>query len=122
MSEMACGIEAAVRLEIYESFLHRGRAPSPIDIARALRLRRSAVEDAFRGLAAAKVIVLDPGRNSIRMAHPFCAAPTPFRVRGAFTSYFANCAWDALGIAAMLGGDAECFADCPDCGEPVDLR
>ena len=31
-------------------------------------------------------------------------------------SYFGNCIWDALGVAAMLGEDVEIPAACGDCG------
>jgi hypothetical protein len=37
------------------------------------------------------------------------------------TSYSANCAWDAYGIAAMIDRDTQCVARCPDCGDRMDL-
>ena len=73
------------------------------------------------GRADAHVIVLTPGTRSIWMAHPFSAVPTPYSVQCGGTSYWANCAWDALGIAAILGRDAECVCRCPDCNQRMDL-
>lgn len=56
------------------------------------------------------------------MAHPFSARPTSYRVVGEATSWWANCAWDALAIPTMLGVDATIEAACPDCGRAFDLR
>ena len=53
------------------------------------------------------VFVLVPGTCEIAMAHPFSGVPTAFAVRSGGISYWANCAWDALGIAAILGQDTE---------------
>ena len=44
------------------------------------------------------------------MAHPFSGVPTPFRVEIGERSYWANCAWDALGIPAALAADARIAA------------
>ena len=121
MLETSFSIQAAARVQIYEIFLRSGLAPSPAEVAAALGYKRPAVEQAYRELAALKVITLDPGSTSIRMAHPLSAASTAFPVRAGAVCYWANCAWDALGIAAMLGADTEAAAACPDCGEPIDL-
>ena len=40
------------------------------------------------------------------MANPLSAVPTPFRVTAGGRTLFANCAWDSLGIPAMLDADA----------------
>ncbi len=55
------------------------------------------------------------------MAHPFSAVETPYAVEAGGVSYWANCAWDALGIAAVIEKDTRAVARCPDCGEEVDL-
>ena len=67
------------------------------------------------------MIVLAPGLKNIEMAHPFSALPTAYRVESGGVAYWANCAWDALGIAAILGRDTQSLARCGDCAEPVDL-
>jgi hypothetical protein len=54
------------------------------------------------------------------MAIPFSAAPTPVRVRAADgRAWWANCAWDGLGIPAMLGVDATVETACPATGGPI---
>jgi hypothetical protein len=55
------------------------------------------------------------------MLHPFSAVPTPHRVVSAGRSWYANCAWDALGIPAALHADGDVESACADCGEPVRL-
>jgi Alkylmercury lyase len=109
---------AALRLQIYGQWIATGRAPAEPELSAALH------EDVAAGLdelAAAHTIVLEPGTRTIRMAHPFSAVPTAYRVASGGVSYWANCAWDSLGIAAMLGRDTEAMAQCADCGERVDL-
>jgi hypothetical protein len=76
------------------------------------------VRDAWRRLHDAHALVLD-GDGAIRMANPFSAVPTPYRVEAAGRSWYANCAWDAFGICAALHVDGRVDATCPDCGEPI---
>jgi hypothetical protein len=37
-------------------------------------------------------------------------------------TYFANCAWDSLGIPAALHADAQIEAACAQTGEPIRLN
>lgn len=53
---------------------------------------------------------------------PFSAVDTQIRVTSGGKSWWANCAWDALGIPAMLKTDAAIEASCPDCREPISIR
>jgi hypothetical protein len=109
---------AALRLQIYRRWIETGRVPAAAELTAAMQ------EDVERGLdqlAEARTIVMEAGTRRIRMAHPFSGVPTAYRVRSGGISYWANCAWDSLGIAAILGRDTEAFAECADCGEQVDL-
>lgn len=78
-------------------------------------------EAAYRRLEAARVLVLAPGTSKIWMANPLCSSPSQFRVETPRGEYWAICAWDALGVVAMLGGEGVVHTHCPDCGEPVTL-
>jgi len=55
------------------------------------------------------------------MAMPFSAVPTPFVVSSGGLQAFANCGWDALGVAAMLHRDAVVVTSCADCGEALEI-
>ena len=100
-----------------------GRATHPraAEAAAALDLDEGEVADAYRRLHDAHALVLHPDTTEIRMLNPFSAAETPHRVEADGRSWFANCAWDALGIPAALHRDASVSSECPDCGEPLEL-
>jgi hypothetical protein len=55
------------------------------------------------------------------MALPFAAEPTDFRVTTARGAWWANCAWDALAIAAAIHQDAHIAPTSSDNGAPVAL-
>jgi hypothetical protein len=65
----------------------------------------------------AHALVLDSSGEEIRMANPFSAVPTAYRVEAAGRWWYANCAWDAFGVCAALGADGRIESSCPDCGE-----
>ena len=77
------------------------------------------MRDGWRRLHAAHALVLDGAGREIRMANPFSAVPTAYRVHAAGRRWYANCAWDAFGICAALHVDGRIESSCPDCGEPL---
>jgi hypothetical protein len=115
------GIDRAVRLAIYERIAETGEAPTRGEVAGATALSDGAVAESFARLADAHVLVLDDA-GDVRMAMPFSAVPTPFRVRSGTRGWWGNCAWDALGIAAATGRDVEIDTECPDCNAPLALE
>ena len=56
------------------------------------------------------------------MLNPFSVVETPHRVDAGGRSWFANCAWDALGIPGALHTDGVVGSECPDCGERLELE
>ena len=114
--------ELRVRNEVYTAFVRDGRAPSAADTAAALGLAPEEVEGAFRRLHDEHALVLQPGSSEIRMLNPFSAVETPHRVEAGGRTWFANCAWDALGIPAALHADGRVESRCPDCGAAMELE
>ena len=55
------------------------------------------------------------------MANPFSGVPTDYVVQTANMTCYANCAWDALGVAAILGRDAWTRAPCAESGDPLEF-
>lgn len=53
------------------------------------------------------------------MAIPFSATPTDVTVKGPGVTWWANCAFDGLGIPALLGCDAVVETTCPQSGAPI---
>ena len=111
-------LERRVRAHVYGWLVGTGRAPDADTVAAALSSTASDVRVALERLAAAHALVLAPGSTDIWMAHPFSALPTDYPVTAGDRSYFANCAWDAAGILAMVG-DGRCRTTCADCGDQL---
>lgn len=115
-------LDLRIRNHLYASFVRHGTAASVSDAAEALQLPATVVADAYRRLHDAHALVLQPGVTEIRMLNPFSAVETAYRVEAGGRSWFANCAWDALGIPGALHGDGRIEAACPDCGETIELE
>ena len=110
--------DLAVRRSVYVRFA-AGDLPSSSAVAADLAMDVDAVIECYERLAAAHVLVLDPDSREVWMAMPFSAVPTAFRVDGLGLQWFANCAWDAFGIAVALSCDVSIATYCPDCGAPM---
>lgn len=115
--------DVELRNTTYRLFVEYGRAPSAGEVASAAGLTEASVRQTWRTLHDAHALVLDAA-GEIRMANPFAARPTPFRVEAGGRSWFANCAWDAFGIGAALGVDSTIDAECADCHSvlQIDVR
>jgi Alkylmercury lyase len=94
-----------VRNLMYRMFVELGCAPSIEEVAGAADLSSVEVEAVWRELHRAHALVVNPATNVIRMANPFSAVPTAYRVQAAGRWWYGNCAWDALGICAALRTD-----------------
>jgi hypothetical protein len=96
-----------------------GRAPAAIEVASEARLAVDAVRQGWRRLHDAHALVLNAATAEIRMANPFSAVPSAYRVHASGRWWYANCAWDAFGVCGALHSDGRIETSCPDCGEPV---
>lgn len=110
-----------LRSHVYATFARTGAAPSVDDLSAVTGAPAGRVTTSLRTLADARELVLDPERGEIRMAHPFSAVPTDFPVETPGFTCWANCAWDALGIPAILGTDASIRTTCPATGEELEF-
>ena len=111
-------LDDRVRVSVYRHFVRRGLAPEVHDLGDELGASPAVIAASLERLAAARVLVLDPATRRLWMAMPFSAVPTAFRVRTSGGEWWANCAWDALGISAMLRAPAEIITSCAGCGDP----
>lgn len=114
-------LERKVRLFVYDHFIETTAAPDLKTIADGVGARELEVIGALHKLADMHALVLAPATSTIWMAHPFSAVPTAYPVIANGKSYFANCAWDALGILSLVG-DGECSTRCDDCSTPLIVR
>jgi hypothetical protein len=115
--------DTAVKLNIYETIARTTQAPTSAEVAKAVSTSPQEAEAAFERLHQKTLLVPEPGHPSrIRMAPPFSGVETAFRVKVQGNVYYANCAWDALGIAAALQADAIIEASDGYSGEPMLLE
>src|SRR4051812_31232485 len=104
-----------IRNVTYELLVELGRAPTAEETSLAAG---SEVGESWRRLHDAHALVLDD-RGEIRMANPFSAAATPYRVDAGGRRWYANCAWDAFGICAALHEDGRIETACADCDDEL---
>ena len=105
----------------YRLFVDLGRAPTASEVAVAAGGSADDVRGAWERLHAEHALVLNDARTEVRMANPFSAVPTAYRVQAAGRWWYANCAWDAFGICAALHVDGRIDTSGPDCGEPLEV-
>lgn len=113
--------DTSVKLAVYRHFAETGQRPAPQQIAHRVGSDALGVLDAYARLAAQRLLVLEADGASIRMASPFSGVPTHHLVEADGVRYYANCAWDALGVVAALGRDATVHSRCEQSGEPLHL-
>lgn len=114
--------DIAIRNTTYRLFVESGSAPTAADVARAAGIALADAEAAWKRLHDAHAIVLQPDVVELRMANPFSAVPSPYRVHAGGRSWYANCAWDAFGICAALHTDGHIETTCPECGEAIECE
>ncbi len=110
-----------VRAFIYRYFAESARPPRLEEIALHFGISREEVRSIYEELQQRHAIFLEPGTDNIQMAWPFSGVETSFKVRANHKIYYANCAWDSLGIPAALQADAVIEAVCAQSGEPIQI-
>ncbi len=110
-----------IRHRIYQFFADACRAPSSDEIAGLTGMSTEDVRLAFRRLHDRHMIFVEPATGEIRMANPFSAIPTDYRVSSGNKTWWANCAWDAFAILAALHADGRITSTWADTGEPLEL-
>ena len=94
--------DVALRNLTYRLFVELGRAPTADDAAAAAGSSATDVHKGWERLHDAHALVLQTGLTELRMANPFSAVPTAYRVLARGRWWYANCAWDAFGVGAAL--------------------
>ena len=112
---------AELRIHIYDVLLDRGSPPRVAELAREFRVTETAARDAIAGLKIGKTVLPHPRTGEIWMAGPFAGEETGYRVSGKRATWFANCAWDMLGVAMIAREWVSIEARCGDCDEPLRL-
>lgn len=113
--------EDQVRRHVLRDFAS-GRAPTIVTLAKQCGLSSGRARETLLRLMAMDLLSLDSTGETVLLAYPFSAVPTPHRVRLTSREVFALCAVDALGIPAMLGETAEISSRCAHCGSKVQVQ
>ena len=116
-------LDTKVKLAIYEITAETGSVPNSSEVSRKIEIDEDKVLGAFGRLHAKRLLLPEPGDPTrIRMAPPFSGIPTAFPVEANGKRYYANCVWDAYGIAAALRCDAISRASDGQTGESLTLE
>jgi len=110
-----------IRAFVYQHFAETARPPLVDETASRFALTHGQAALAYEVLHQRHAFFLEPGTHNVLMANPFSAVETDFKVHSNDKTYFANCAWDSLGIPAALHADAEIQAACAQSGKTIRL-
>lgn len=96
-----------VRAKVFEVLVAGISDPTTQVLAESTGFTVDAVAESLKRLAAQHRLVLSAEGDRVVMAHPFSSVPTNYEAHVGNRSWWANCAWDAFAILALLGdGDA----------------
>ena len=110
------------RAFVYNHFADTTHPPSVEDAAQHFNIITEEAGELYKELHNRHSFFLEPNTLTIRMANPFSGIPTDFKVHANGKTYFANCAWDMLGIPATLHCDAVIDAVFTESSEAIQLE
>jgi len=111
-----------IRHFVYSHFADTTLPPSVDVTAAHFNISTEEAGGYYKELNNHHAFFLEPNTWSIHMAWPFSAIPTDFKVHADGKTYYANCAWDMLGIPAALHTDAVIEAVCTESNESVKVE
>lgn len=110
-----------IRAFVYQHLADTTRPPRVEETAERFALTHEEAGSAYEALHQRHAFFLQPGTHQILIANPFSGVETAFKVHANGKTYFANCAWDSLGIPAALHVDARIEAQCAQSREAIHL-
>ena len=111
-----------IRQYVYHYFAEATHPPDVIDTADLFGMPVEEAGEYYVELNNRHQFFLEPETLNVQMAWPFSAIPTDFKVQANGKTYYANCAWDMLGIPAALHTDAVIEAKFTESNELVKLE
>jgi hypothetical protein len=113
---------AELRVFVYDVIVSRGLPPTSSDIGEHFRVPAETARAELAALKIGKTILLNPKSAEIWMAGPFSSAQTDYRLTDGTQTWWANCAWDMLGIPMILGRRVTAHTVCTDCRAPMAIE
>jgi hypothetical protein len=111
-----------VRAFVYNHFADTALPPGVEETAQYFNIEIGEAAALYKELHNRHALFLEPETLIIRMANPFSGIPTDFKVQANGKTYYANCAWDMLGIPAALQSDAIIEAVCTESNDTVQFE
>jgi len=111
-----------IRHFVYSHFADTTHAPSVEETAAHFNISTEEASEYYKELHNRHAFFLEPETLTIRMANPFSAIPTDFKVHANGKTYYANCAWDMLGIPIVLKCDAVIGTKFTESNDPIQLE
>jgi len=108
-----------LRVFVYDHLVASGSPPTLAEIAAHFGTTREVARQELGALRIGKTILVHPESGEIWMAGPFSKAETDYEVVTSDRSWWANCAWDMLGIPIVLNEEVQGRTRCTDCGSPM---
>lgn len=107
---------------VYQHIADKTLPPNVEETAAHFNISTEEAGTYYKELHNRHALFLDLETLTIRMANPFSGIPTDFKVHANGKTYYANCAWDMLGIPAALHMDALIEAKFTESNESVQLE
>ena len=114
--------DTCVKLALYGITAESGRIPALEAVVERIAATPGAVTEAYLRLRAGRLLLLEADGVTVRMAPPFSGVPTQHHVMVDGIDYYANCAWDALGIPAALHRPGLVRSRCEQSLAPLELH
>jgi hypothetical protein len=95
-----------IRHFVYSHFADTALPPSVDETAVHFGISTDETGEYYKELHNRHAFFLDLETLTVRMANPFSGIPTDFKIHTNGKTYYANCAWDMLGIPVLLQSDA----------------
>jgi hypothetical protein len=114
--------DTRIKMVVYRATAESGIPPSIDAVVDEVGQSPAAVKESYARLRASRLLLLEADGATIRMAPPFSGVPTQHRVIVDDREYYANCAWDALGIPSALHRPGVVYSRCEQSLEPLRLQ
>jgi hypothetical protein len=111
-----------LRIFVYDHLVANGVPPALEEISRHFGVTPLNARQLLAELKIGKTILVHPESGEIWMAGPFAAAKTDYKVMAGNRTYYANCAWDMLGIPMILNKPVRIHTKCTDCGAAMTIE
>jgi len=110
-----------LRIFVYDHLVASGLPPTLDEVACHFGITQGIAREELARLKIGKTILVHPDSGEIWMAGPFSAVETDYQAVANGRSWWANCAWDMLGIPMVLNAAVKVHTKCADCGSKMTI-